>query len=190
MQEAFESVGKGRAKPLEVDLQDGLAEAVERVEFEPQARKLLRSEIVRAQLLRMALRGLTAKQSSEALGCSYWLARQAYSEPEFRRKVLSKVEGALAYADELFTKQNKTLHERIAEKSEKAFEVLCELLESPSVHPSIRMRVGQDLLDRTPDVSKQTTVEHKHAFSAEQLVLAAKTAEEMSSKVISIKKVA
>lgn len=188
------TLGRGEERgprALEVELPASLAEALAAEEFRPLARRLLKSEILRAQLLRSALRGLTAKQSSEALGCSYWMARQCYAEPHFRRTVLSKVEGALAYADELYNKQTKSLHERIAEKSEKAFEVLCDLLENPSTHPSIRMRIGQDLMDRTPDLSKSTTVEHKHAFSAEQLVLAARTAEEMHKpNVISIRKIA
>lgn len=167
---------------LSINIPAGLASRLTDLEAPTVKKRLLRREVQKRQLLRLALRGLTAKQSSEALGIGVYTARAWYADPEFRKTVLSKVEGALAYADETFLKQSKTLHEKIAEKSESAFEKMCEMMDSPNVSEGLRLRVCQDFLDRNPDAAKHSAVEHQHNFSAEELRNAAKAAAEMDSR--------
>lgn len=169
---------------LSISLPAGLASRLSDLEAPTVKKSLLRREVQKRQILRLALRGLTAKQTSEALGIGVYTVRAWYADPEFRRVVLSKVEGALAYADETFLRQNKTLHQKIAEKSESAFEKMCEMMDSPNVSEGLRLRVCQDFLDRNPEAAKHSSVEHEHMhrFSAEELRNAAKTASEMDLK--------
>lgn len=172
----------------------GLASRLSDLEAPLLKKTLLRREVQRRQILRLALRGFTAKQTSEALGIGYYTVRAWYSEPQFRQQVLSKVEGALAYADELFQKQSKTLHAKIAERSEKAFDKLCEMMDSPGTSDSLKFRICDSFLDRNPEASKHSAVDHTgqvdHRFSTEELALAARAAEEMNSKIPSRKVIA
>lgn len=187
-QEESERAGEGLR--LAAELPEGLCERLSEVEFAGTRRKLLRHVILRAQLLRFALRGVTAKKASELVQCGYQTARQIYSDPDFRRHVMSKVEGALAYADEKFGEQQKSLHQRLAEKSEEAFTVLCELLENPATNQGLRFRIAKDMLDRNPETSSTSHVEHshQHSFSADELRRAADTASEMQAKVLPFRK--
>jgi hypothetical protein len=157
------------------ELPEGLALRLAEDEFAGTRKKLLKHVVLRAQLLRVALRGVTAKEAAKIVGCGYWVARSVYADDDFRRIVLSKVEGALAYADEKFQGQQKSLHERLAEKSERAFDVLCEMLEDPSTNAGLRFRVATSFLDRNPETApnKNVAVEHNHSFSSEELRRAA-----------------
>jgi hypothetical protein len=174
-----------------LSIPDGLAEHLDRVELAERQPRLLRTAVLRAQLLRLALRGLTAKQSSEILRCSYFSARQHYHDPAFRAQVLARVEGAMANADERFDAGARTLHQRLADTSEKAFEILQEMLvnaEDAGVTPGLRAKIALEFMDRNPDLAPTHKSEHnhKHTFSAEDLALASRTATEMNAGVIPI----
>lgn len=173
-----------------VALPVGLADAVARVEGEVERPRLLRSAVLRAQLLRLALRGVNAKQACEVLGCSYHVARSHYADPSFRAQVLQRVEGALAYADERFALQNRSLHERIADAAEEGFERLVEMLRDPGTANPLKARIAQDFLNRVPEAAPHSSVLHRHSFTAEELSSAAKAAAEMgeAGRVIEIRK--
>lgn len=159
----------------------------------PQTR-LLKTAITRAQLLRLALRGLNARQASEALSISVYSARSHYADPSFRSQVMTRVEGSLAYADEKFDAQAKTLHAKLAEAGERAFDELVDMLGTKTTPLGLRVKIGLEMMDRHPELSatRKSEVHHTHALTAGDLALAARTASEMTSdnpNIIPIRKV-
>lgn len=168
---------------------EGLAQPVHASEYSGEQPRLLRTAVLRAQLLRLALRGLTAKQASEILRCSYYTARQQYHDPAFRAQVLTRVEGAMAYADERFDAGQRTLHQRLADTSERAFEILQEMLvngEDAGVTPGLRAKIAIEFMDRNPELAATHKSEHihEHRVTSDDLIIAARTAAEMSSSKI------
>lgn len=152
---------------------------------DPVSAPLVRQAVRRVQLLRLALKGLNAKQAAQVVGCSHQTALQIYADPEFRRACLSKLEGAFAGIDDTFARSHLSLHERLAEKSTAAFEVLCTMLDSESTHPSLRVKIAQDFLDRNPETQAGYTVQSKK-WDPQQLAEAARVAREMDDRVIPI----
>lgn len=111
--------------------------------------RLLRSAVLRVQLVRLAMKGLPASQAAAHLGISPATARIYYQEASFRQEVLGKVEGAFADVDVSFVTKRKTLHERLDEQAEASFDGLLELLQNKAVHPNVKVRIHQDFLNRS-----------------------------------------
>jgi|SRR5580658_1309347 hypothetical protein len=140
----------------------------------------------RLELLRLAMRGYSAKQAAESLEIPYSAALQEYRDREFRALAFGRLEHAFAEIDGNFEEEKKSLHERLAEKSNDAFRVLCELLEDEEVHPGVRVKIAQDMLDRNPDTMAGSVVRHEK-FDPQQLMRAAQAASEMDN-VIQLKR--
>lgn len=140
--------------------------------------KRLSTEVREAKLLRLAMQGLNASQAAPIVGCSKELARMIFAKPEFRRKVLGKVNAAFAEVDDGLAGRAKSLHERISDAGERAFEELMGLLDNRDTHPSLKARVAQDLLNRHPEASQRSVVAHER-FDPKQLQEAARGAREM-----------
>jgi hypothetical protein len=154
---------------------------------EPLNRGLLKSAVRRTQLLRLAMRGMDAKQAALAVGCSHAHALQVYREPEFRRQALAKVESAFASIDASFAAHKLSLHEQIEEQAERSFLNLVELL-NQDIHPSLKVKIHQDFLNRCEESQPQHKVNMGHKFSPEELQRAALTAREMDANVTPITK--
>lgn len=168
-----------------VDLPDGFVEGAAQA-VDDVGEGLLRQAVRRAQLLRCALRGLTAKDAAAFVGCSHATACGVYNDPGFRRMVLEKQAGVFEGVDERFEKKQLSLHERIERKAVDAFEKLCDLLDSPETNPSLQFRVAQDILDRTPEVAKAAPRAAEDLESV--LRIAASAASDMDAKVVEMKR--
>lgn len=139
-------------------------------------RRLIKQSVRRAQLLRSAMRGLTAKEAAETVGCSHATALAAYRDPEFKRDVMRKVEGAFQEVDKNFVETKQTLNERLTATAERSFELLVEMLEDKETASGHRINIAQDFLNRNPETSQ---VNRTVTFNEEQLRIAGKTAKEM-----------
>jgi hypothetical protein len=141
----------------------------------------LMTGVRRAQLKRLAMRGLNATEAAAMVGCSPGTARSVYADPEFRKEVLAKVNGAFSESDEKFVFKRRGWTERFDEQADKAFNLLSELMESETVATGDRTRIAIQFLDRTPATERGQHVEHRVKIDAEQLAVAAEVASEIAS---------
>ena len=167
-------------EPLVVDLGSvSNARDLNLIADRPHAR-VLKQAVNRAQLLRLAMRGITAKTAAKILGVGESVALFHYRDPEFQKEVMRRVSGALQTGDGLFVEKAKTLHERLQEQAERSFEDLIKMLEDDRLQPHLRVKINQDFLDRCSDSQKEATLNHKTVpLDPNQLALAAQTAVEM-----------
>lgn len=149
--------------------------------------RLVRQVARRAWLLRLAMRGLNAKEAAAIVGCSPAVVRDMYRDDNFKAEVKRRINVALDTGDEKFVAAQLTLAEKIRRKGDKAFEILCTLLEDPDVHPATRVRIAQDLLNRNEETQAGFQVTKK-TFDTEKLRHAALVAAEMDGRVIPIRK--
>lgn len=154
--------------------------------------RLLRSSVTRVQLLRLAMRGLHATEASRIVGCHVATARTHYSDPDFRRAVLSKVEGAFAGTDAAFIARTKTLTEKLEEQAAKSFDELTEMLDPNGrfgvANQNLRFRINKDFLDRHAETAPVTR--SKVTLDPMQLTIMAQAASEMDDhKVVEMKKI-
>lgn len=143
--------------------------------------RLLTTVVLRAQLLRLALKGLNASEAAKIVGCHEATARTHYRDASFRQEVRAKVDQAFFDVDEAFTDKQRGIHELLNDQAVKSFEDLMSMLQDPDLHPSIRMRINQDVLNRVAEAAPT----HKNitTVSPEQLQRAAKVAKEMDNVV-------
>ncbi len=155
----------------------------------PVEQRLLTSSLVRVQLMRLAMKGMSATEAAKILGIQPATAMRHYRSKEFRDAVLRKVEGAFADIDKNFEEKQKTLHEKLEEQAAKSFDDLVRMLEDKTLAPAHRIKINQDFLNRseqTQPMSKVTT----GGVDGEALRRAAVAAQEMEAGVVPIKKVA
>ncbi len=175
-----------RAQIVDLDLPPDL----QFVSGPPTARNL-RSAVQRIQLKRLAMRGLNAKQAAQALGCGIEAARRYYRDPEFRREVLSCVNGAFEDVDAAFTQEKVSLHERLGDVAEKSFEILERLLEDPETQVHHKIKIAQDFMDRNPESQAGHVVRTGAISDPDTLAVAARTAREVEAsmdKIVPIRK--
>lgn len=170
--------------PTTLELPDHLVD-VDAVE--PLDRGLLRTAVQRTQLLRLAMKGLNARQASKIVGCSSSQAALIYREPEFRQLALARVEAAFSGIDASYVEHKRSLHEQIEAQAEQSFLELVELLKE-EIHPSLKVKIHQDFLNRCEESQPQHKVNTGHRFSPEELQRAALTAREMDANVTPITK--
>lgn len=170
---------------MDADFSTTLPEVESRpdLSIDPEQVRLLRSAVLRANLLRLACRGMTAKEAAERLKISVETARYIYRDRQFRTDVLRQVDKAFEDVDSTFKSKKKDLHERISEQAERSFDDLCQMLDNPDLQPSIRMRINQDFLNRSHDTAQVQARSTK--LNPEELARAAETARQMDN-VISI----
>lgn len=141
--------------------------------------RLLTTSVMRVQLLRLAMKGLNATQAAKVVGCAPETARSHYATPEFRRAVLEKVEQAFEGIDAAFIEKKASLHEMLEEQATRSCEELIQMLEGSDLHPSLRVKIHQDFLNRVEDSAP--TAKHSYKMDATDLRHAAKVAQEMDS---------
>lgn len=149
--------------------------------------RLMTTIVLRAQLLRFAMRGLNATEAAKLAKCHPQTARMHYADKSFRQEVRAQLERAFDGVDDSFIEQKKTLHEMLEERAEKSFVDLVQMLQDPDLHPSIRMRINQDFLNRHADTAQ--VAKAQITFDPQALMRAGKTAKEMDSKIIPMRKV-
>lgn len=142
--------------------------------------RLVQQIALRGLLLRFAMRGLNASEASEAAKVPYQTVRTIYADPEFKHEVRRRIDSAFGDADDEFFANKLTLAERIRDKGNDAFRVLCEMLDDPATHPGYRMRIAQDILDRNEQTQAGFTT--RRLIDTDQLRLAAQTAIEMEKR--------
>lgn len=148
-------------------------------------RTLLKGLVLRQQLIRLAMKGLNATRAASVVGCAKETARGIYRDPDFRKEVVGRVDGAFGDVDLAFVEQKKSLHERLAERAERAFDQLCNLLDNEETMPSLKVKIAQDFMDRNPETQAgHTTTRLNPAFQSEALAHAARIAREVDEKVI------
>jgi len=151
--------------------------------------RLLTSSLMRVQLMRLAMKGLSATEASRILGIRPETAMKHYRSREFRDAVLRKVEGAFADIDRSFVDKQKTLHEKLEEQAARSFDDLVRMLEDKTLSPSHRIKINQDFLNRSEQTQPMARVT-TGGVDAEALRRAAVAAQEMEAGVIEIKKAA
>lgn len=154
--------------------------------------KHLKRAVLQSKLFRCALQGITAKKAAALCGCHKSTAQEIYRDPSFRLMVKERLGEVFQPSDDAFANREQTLQEKIAEASHSAFEVLRTMLEDETQDPRLRARVAETFLDRNPEASRHvsSTVEKNvHHFAAEELMNAARTADELiKHDVIPIRK--
>lgn len=146
--------------------------------------RLLSTEVCRAQLLRLAMKGLPAAQAAKVVGCSAETARAHYRSPDFRRACLAKVEAAFEGIDEQLFQKQKSLHEKIEEQASRSCDELIMMVEDPDLHKSLKVKIHQDFMNRVQDSSQVT---RSMKIEPADLAHAAKVGREMDN-VIPFKK--
>lgn len=153
--------------------------------------RLLKTSVIRTRLVRLAMRGLSAKEASKLVGIHEISAAAHYRDPEFRRAVLSRVDAAFAGTDAAFVEKSKTLTERIEEQASKSFEELVRMLDpmqfGEKINANLRYRINTQFLDRHAETA--TVHRSQVVIDPMQLKLAATAAGEMD-KVVEIKRIA
>ena len=155
----------------------------------PPTSRGLRKSVLRMQLLRMAMRGITMKEAAMSLDISPDQVSVHYRDPDFQKEVIRRVSGAFQDPDSEFIENKKTLLERVNEQAERSFDRLVNILDQKLLAPRDEVRVHQDFLDRAKDTSKierrEVLIDHN------ALANAAKVAAEMdrhSGKIVNIRK--
>jgi hypothetical protein len=146
--------------------------------------KLMTQAVRRAQLLRLALRGVNAKKAAEVIGCSHATARAVYADPEFRKGCLGRLDDAFADIDASFATRKRSLIERMEEKAEVAFETLVGLLEAHDTKDVYKIKIAQDFLDRNPTTQAGHVVRTGPLADPDKLSQAARVAREMDNVLI------
>ena len=155
---------------------------LELVAGRPTARQMKRA-VARVQLLRLAMRGMNAKQAAQAVGLPESTVLLHYRDPEFQEEVMKRVSGALGSSDANFKGKVKTLHERIEEQAEASFQDLVEMLENEKLPLHLRARINQDFLDRCQASQKENTLNVKGlTIDPNQLIVAAQVAMEIDQR--------
>jgi len=162
------------------------------VVIEPEIReklqsRILRVEVNRIQLLRCAMKGMDAVQAAAVVGLHPQTVRSYYEDPSFREAVRMKVDLALGGVDKAYAKRRKTLHEMIDEQAERSFVDLVTMLEDPELPAHHRIKINQDFLNRSAESMQKTAIAHAK-LDPEQLLAAAKAANEMDKRVIPFRK--
>lgn len=143
--------------------------------------RLLRTSVVRTQLVRYAMRGMNASEAAKVVGIHPSTARMHYADPDFRKAVLGKVDAAFAGTDAAFLERTKSLTERLEEQAAKSFEELQEMLvpegKFGTIAAGLRYRVHKDFLDRHAETAPVSRVQVK--LDPMQLKVAAVAAAEM-----------
>lgn len=155
------------------------AVADEAISVDKVGARALRINIIRVNLARLAMRGLTAKQAAKALNISHEQAYKHYRDPEFKRNVLGRVSEAFGASDERFAEQKLSLTELINEQAYASFFDLVALLKDPECTVSLKAKIHQDFLDRTQEGAKHSVSTQN--IDASQLAIAAKVALEITS---------
>lgn len=141
--------------------------SIMKVQMEPQAtapqpaqiedaelkQRLLTTSVARVTLQRYAMRGMNATEAAALAGVSVATARQHYADPEFRRAVLSKVNGAFASTDAAFVERTKSLTEKLEEQAAASFDALVSMLSPETnggreISDSLRFRIHSSFMDR------------------------------------------
>lgn len=148
--------------------------------------ELLRIEVTKSQLLRLAMKGLNATEAAKVLDLHPSTVRGYYREPAFRTAVLKKVEGVFEDIDVAYLNKRKSLHEMLEEQAYRSCQDLIAMLddEETPLHPSLKVKIHQDFMNRVED-SKQLTGVMK--VEPKDLQHAARVAQEMDG-VIEMKK--
>lgn len=152
-------------------------------------KRLLRSSVTRIQLQRLAMRGMHATEAAKVLGIHPHTARSHYSDPDFRKAVIAKVDGAFGSTDAAFLERTKSMTERLEEQATKSFEALQLMLDPDSndgmkISDNLKFRIHTQFLDRHTEsapVSKQMI-----KIDPISLSLAARAASEMDNNVVPI----
>lgn len=149
--------------------------------------RLIHTASRRAQLLRLAARGINAKDAALMVGVNPQTARGIYADPRFRQDVQKLIDNAFEGVDSNWARKKKTMHERLEEVADRSFEILETMLEDAATPKPLRTRIAQDFLDRNPETQAgfktQTTI-----IDANMLTLAARTAKEMDKAVVDVTK--
>jgi hypothetical protein len=156
--------------------------------LDPETRHVtMRGMVTRQMLLRLAMKGLNATKAARAAGLNPYTVRAIYRDPNFRKEVYGRVDGAFDEVDKAFHETKKSLHECLAEEAEHAFETLRDMLADQQTMPSLKVKIAQDFLDRNPETQPGHTVTRfSMQMQSEELAHAARIAKEMDSGVITL----
>lgn len=161
--EVFKNLAEG--KPVEVDLQT--------------EKRAMHGAVLRMALLRMAMRGASAREAAKVIGCHYNTAKTYYSDPAFKRAVFQRVEEAFGELDSASASRARSLHALIEEQALKSFEDLVGMLQSPDLAAAHRIKINQDFLNRCEE--SQQMSKHTTSLDATTLMRAGETAKEMEA---------
>jgi len=133
-------------------------------------------------MLRLAVRGVNATAAAKVIGCRPETARKYYADPAFRREAFAKVESAFAGVDSDLGNEKRTLHQKLSEAADEAFEELYGMLKNAQTAAAHKIKIAQDFLDRNPETQAGFTTRNV-TLSPEQLASAARAAREMDNVI-------
>jgi hypothetical protein len=173
--------------PLELSLSTDLLQKVQttlaaegKVVSIEEADGLLKQQVTRIKLKRLAMRGLNAKEASKLVGICAQTAGAIYRDPEFRKEVTASLEGVFDEIDGDFKVKQKTLHEMLEEQALESFNDLVRMLKQGDLNPSLKVRVHQDFMDRAAETAKHSPKSSSAPnLDAEDLARAVQAAREM-----------
>lgn len=143
--------------------------------------KTLKNAVVRTRLKRLAMRGKNAVEAAACVGWSVAAVRNIYRDPDFRRDVLSALEGALEVVDEAFKEDEQSLNEQMEAFTRLAFNDLMANFDNYNANQKIKVTL--DLLDRNDATNRRHTAISKDAaaLTPEVLANAARAGQEMDA---------
>lgn len=141
--------------------------------------RLLTTSVTRQRLLRLAMRGMHASEAAKIVGCNAMTARSHYSDPDFRRAVLARVDSAFSDTDAGFIERTKSLTERLEEQAMASFEQLRAMLDEEDIGKNLRYRIHTQFLDRHAESAPVSR--SQISFDSSQLKVAALAAHEMDN---------
>lgn len=143
--------------------------------------RLLTGVVLRAKALRLAMRGVTAAKAAELLGVSPAHMREIYRDPEFRKAVMARLQGAFEETDETFEEKTKTLHEMLEEQAVQSFQELVSIARDMTSSNALKARIHMDLLNRVPESAQRKVNIDGGVLTSSMLQQAAKAAREMDN---------
>lgn len=126
--------------------------------------------------------GLTFKEICARMGISRWLLCNYFRLPYIQRKIMDASNALWEKAKEELSNERVNLVKSIQEASARAFERMCELMESEDER--VAQKAAADILDRNSETSKTHRVDSTTrvmTLDATQLALAAQAAVEIES---------
>lgn len=165
-----------------VDVPDSLFGVCDSGQAE-QVKAGLRRAALGEKLVRMAMKGVTASEAARLVGCHQQTALMYYKRPDFRKRVMNKIQGAFEGVDEGFSEELESMHEKLKRAAEKSYDELMAMLsgEVAGVQVGHKIKIAQDFMNRNPDTQAGFIHRNGDKLDPDQLRLAATAAREMDA---------
>lgn len=142
-------------------------------------------EVRQQEMVRLLLEGHKLQDIADHLGTAYNTILHWIRIPTIHKQIQEMKAELMEQLDEEMMQRIHSKSQVIDEMGWKALERLQGILQDPTAHPSIVMKVAQDILDRDPVVSKTRKVditERKVILKSEDLLSAVAALKEIEDR--------